>query len=51
VVHTLVLTVHCRSSLDVLMAQSRDMMEMLNGIRMRLSEQEASEAADIRTGE
>jgi hypothetical protein len=46
-----VLTIYCRSPSELLEAQSHDVMDGIDQIRRRLSEQEASKAAKIRTGE
>jgi hypothetical protein len=46
-----VLTIYCRSPSEPLEAQSHDVMDGIDQIRCRLSEQEASKAAKIRTGE
>jgi hypothetical protein len=46
-----VLAIDCRSHSEPLEAQSHDVMDVINQIRCRLSEQEASKAAKIRTGE
>jgi hypothetical protein len=46
-----VLAIDCRSPSEPLEAQSHDVMDVINQIRRRLSEQEASKGAKIKTSE